>query len=191
MIDFSIELAAERIVDYRTRKYFSEVFGTYSAGYYRSAVVMLWSIVVADKRDDIKLMKRLTIFASLLLSSCAIGDFTPYSGQQQNWPTQPGAFVSTKYVIPVYIHSYPDRPYIVLGYLDATTAPIRNWVGGPVAFAAQRAKELRADAIIVIQQGQQYAGTDIHGKVDAYGHFHGSSDAVFLGKAQVFAIKWK
>jgi hypothetical protein len=98
--------------------------------------------VHCDKRDDIKLMKRLTIFASLLLSSCAIGDFTPYSGQQQNWPTQPGAFVSTKYVIPVYIHSYPDRPYIVLGYLDATTAPIRNWVGGPVSFAAQRAKEL-------------------------------------------------
>src|SRR5271166_5072180 len=47
--------------------------------------------------------------------------------------------------IPAYIQSYPDRPYTVLGYLDATTAPIRNWVGGPVAFAAQRAKELSGD----------------------------------------------
>src|SRR6266481_1862215 len=101
--------------------------------------------------------KTITILFAVVLSGCAIGDFTPYSGQQQNWPTQPGAFVSTKYVIPAYIHSWPDRPYIVLGYLDATTAPIRR--RGVVAFAARRAKELGADAIIVMQQGQEYAGS--------------------------------
>jgi hypothetical protein len=64
--------------------------------------------------------------AALLVSGCAFGDFMPYSGQQQNWPTQPGSFVTSKYGIPAYIHSWPDRPYTVLGYLDATTAPIRR-----------------------------------------------------------------
>lgn len=78
---------------------------------------------------------------------------------------------------------YPDRPYIVLGYLDVTT----RRRGEPVAFAAQRAKELGADAIIVKEQGQKYASNS--GSVDAYGNFY--SHAKFRGKAQVLAIKWK
>jgi hypothetical protein len=53
--------------------------------------------------------------------------------------------------------SYPDRPYSVIGYLDATTAPIRR--RGVVAFAARRAKELGAGAIIVAGEGQEYAGS--------------------------------
>jgi hypothetical protein len=48
MSDYSIELAAERIVDPRTKRYFAEVYGCYSSGHYRSAVVMLWSVVVTD-----------------------------------------------------------------------------------------------------------------------------------------------
>jgi hypothetical protein len=48
MNDYSIELSATRIVDTRTKRYFDEVFACYSAGHYRSAVVMLWSVVVAD-----------------------------------------------------------------------------------------------------------------------------------------------
>jgi hypothetical protein len=48
MTDYSIELSAEDIVDSRTKRYFAEVHGSYSAGYYRSAVVMLWSVVVTD-----------------------------------------------------------------------------------------------------------------------------------------------
>jgi hypothetical protein len=152
-----------------------------------------------------KLMKSLKSFSSMLLaallvSGCAIGDFTPYSGQQQNWPTQPGSFVSTKYVIPAYIYSWPDRPYIVLGYLDATTAPIRR--RGAVAFAARRAKELGADAIVVMQQGQEYAGTISNSSAFTSGNFYGTgftatttgtgfSAPLFFGKAQVLAIKWK
>jgi hypothetical protein len=85
------------------------------------------------------------LLAALVVSGCAFGDFTPYAGQQQNWPTQPGSFVATQYVIPAYIHSWPDRPYTVLGYLEATTAPIRR--RGAVSFAARRAKEFGADAI--------------------------------------------
>lgn len=48
MSDYSLELAAERIFDARTKRFFAEVLGSYSAGYYRSAVVMLWSVVVTD-----------------------------------------------------------------------------------------------------------------------------------------------
>ncbi len=46
--DFSIDSAQERITDQRTRGYFSEVFSSYANGNYRSAVVMLWSVVVCD-----------------------------------------------------------------------------------------------------------------------------------------------
>ena len=146
------------------------------------------------------LLLAIVALATLLFSGCAIGDFTSYSGQQQNWPTQPGSFVSTKYVIPAYIHSWPDRPYIVLGYLDATTAPIRR--RGTVAFAARRAKESGADAIIVMQQGQEYAGSISNGSAFTSGNFYnnsftatttgtGFSAPLFFGKAQVLAIKWK
>jgi hypothetical protein len=48
MNDFSIEASAERIVDIRSRGYFAEVYGSYAAGHYRSAVVMLWSVVITD-----------------------------------------------------------------------------------------------------------------------------------------------
>jgi hypothetical protein len=90
----------------------------------------------------------------LLLSGCAIAEFHPYAGQQQNWPTSPGAFVDSQYVVPTF-YGYPSRPYNVIGYLDATTAPIRRF--GVVSFAARRAKELGADAIIVLGKGTEYA----------------------------------
>ena len=57
MSAYSIELAGERIVDYRTKRYFAEVYVCYTAGNYRSAVVTLWSVVVTDilfKLDQLK-----------------------------------------------------------------------------------------------------------------------------------------
>lgn len=48
MTEFSIELASEQIADTRTREYFLEVLSSHINGNYRSAVVMLWSVVVAD-----------------------------------------------------------------------------------------------------------------------------------------------
>lgn len=47
-LEFSIELTAKKIIDPRTRKYFEEVEGCYRAGFYRSCVVMLWTVVVCD-----------------------------------------------------------------------------------------------------------------------------------------------
>jgi hypothetical protein len=159
---------------------------------------------------------RLTALAiAAALTGCATADFTPYQGAQQNWPTARGAFVATQYAVPVY-HGYPPRPYIVLGYLDATTAPIRQ--RGVVEFAARRAKEIGGDAIIVIGTGTQYAGTYSSGGAftsgnysgnfsgtavgaNVYGQSHGSGYAttnawgssvpLFLGKASVLIIKFK
>ena len=54
------------------------------------------------------------------LTSCASQDFHQYTGVQQNWPTASGTFVSTKYDVPAY-YGPPNRPYIVLGSLDAAT----------------------------------------------------------------------
>lgn len=48
MNEFSIELSAEQIVDERTRSYFTEVLSSFINGHYRSAAVMLWSVVISD-----------------------------------------------------------------------------------------------------------------------------------------------
>jgi len=154
-----------------------------------------------------KPVKKLSMLciAAAVFSGCAAADFTPYSGLQQNWPTQPGGFVSMKYVIPAYIYSWPSNPYVILGYLDARTAPIRR--RGVVAFAARRARRLGADAIIVMQQGQEFPATVSNGSAFSAGNAHrrrftvtttgtgysaqGYSAPLVLGKAQVLAIRWR
>lgn len=46
--DFNLEKLYGRIQDARTREYFEEVLGDFYSGHYRSAVVMLYSVVMAD-----------------------------------------------------------------------------------------------------------------------------------------------
>jgi hypothetical protein len=48
MSDFSIDMAISRIYDARIRTYFAEVYSSYVNRNYRSAVVMLWSVVICD-----------------------------------------------------------------------------------------------------------------------------------------------
>lgn len=45
---FSLENQKSKIYDRRTRKYFDEVYKSYATGCYRSATVMLWSVIVCD-----------------------------------------------------------------------------------------------------------------------------------------------
>ncbi|WP_096780043.1 hypothetical protein [Zobellella denitrificans] len=45
---FSLESQKGKIYDRRTQKYFDEVYKSYANGCYRSATVMLWSVVVCD-----------------------------------------------------------------------------------------------------------------------------------------------
>ncbi|WP_140874843.1 hypothetical protein [Myxococcus xanthus] len=81
--DFSIEMAAERIVDARTRDYFREAYNSYSNGNYRSAVVMLWSVVVCDvlfKLDELR---------SLHSDKTAEAILTEIEDQQKKNPKSP------------------------------------------------------------------------------------------------------
>lgn len=48
MSAFSIDLAADRIVEPRTRAYFEEVSRSYANECFRSSLVMLWTVVVCD-----------------------------------------------------------------------------------------------------------------------------------------------
>lgn len=128
------------------------------------------------------------------LLGCASADFTPYSGAQ-NWPVSGGAFVDRKYDVPVY-HGNPDRPYKVVGYLSADTAPVRRFA--VVAFMARRAKELGGDALILLSKGQTYQGTLQTTSVNAYAsgnmitaHSLTNSFPMFRGKGDGIVIRFR
>ena len=99
-------------------------------------------------------MKTILIFTSPgLLASCTTSNFTPCEGAQ-NSPVSQGALVDRKYAVPVY-YGPPPQPYIVMGSLDVgnTTA------GTEVGATANKAKQLGADAIIVMRHGTSQVGT--------------------------------
>ena len=152
------------------------------------------------------------------LTSCASQDFHQYTGVQQNWPTASGTFVSTKYDVPAY-YGPPNRPYIVLGSLDATTVQgIGQNAESAVQDAAHVAKRMGADAIIAIGSGREQTGTSSIGTVSTnssytggvygaalgnsvYGRTYGSGSSTtnvfgssfgsYQGKASVLVIKFK
>jgi hypothetical protein len=97
------------------------------------------------------------LLACVFLGGCAVADFTPYSGAQQNWPVGNGAFVDNKYAVPVF-YGAPNRPYVVLGYLNAETAPVRSRRGAVIAFMARRAQELGGNGLIVLGTNREYVG---------------------------------
>lgn len=82
-MDFSIELQASRIVDPRTKEYFKEVSGSYASGHYRSAVVMLWSVVVTD------LLYKLDQLSTAYTDSIAISILEEVEKTRTNNPKSP------------------------------------------------------------------------------------------------------
>ena len=100
----------------------------------------------------------LCLSSCALLAGCAAADFTPYRGAQQNWPVATGAFVDNKCAVPVFFGP-PNRPYDVLGYLNAETAPVRGRRGAVIAFMARRAQELSGNGLIVLGTNRQYVGS--------------------------------
>jgi len=56
MDEYSIEKRSDRIFDRNTKEYFDEVVSSYREGSHRSAVVMLWSVVVCDLLFKLKYM---------------------------------------------------------------------------------------------------------------------------------------
>lgn len=165
-----------------------------------------------------KLSKLFALSFVTTLASCASQDFHQYTGVQQNWPTASGTFISTKYDVPAY-YGPPNRPYIVLGSLDATTVRgIGQDSESAVQDAARVAKRMGADAIIVIGSGREevgrgsfatastnsssaggFYGTAVGNSVSGrtYGsgssttNIFGSSFGSYQGKASALVIKFK
>jgi hypothetical protein len=100
----------------------------------------------------------LTLTAALLWG-CETTEFMAYQGAQQHWPTAPGAMVAANLAVPVY-YGLPSRLYRVLGEL-ATSKP-QGWrldvQSQAMEIAADEAKKLGADAIIVISRDASVSG---------------------------------
>jgi hypothetical protein len=124
------------------------------------------------------------LFTVLCFAGCAIGHYHAYVGAQKKWPTSAGSFADTVEGVPIF-YSFPPRPYFVLGYLEAKTAPIRRHTR--FSFAARRAKELGADAIIALNkdgENRELAGT-FGVQLDP-----DSSSGDFFGAAEAVLIRW-
>ena len=116
-----------------------------------------------------------------VLIGCTSVDFTAYEGTQRNWPTASGAFVSNKYVIPVY-QGPPPRPYIVLGYIEAATGVgSGDYRTDAINAAAHRAKAMGGDAIVVQSNEREYAGTYSTGGAFTTSNSNGNVNATAVG----------
>jgi hypothetical protein len=141
-------------------------------------------------------MKRLFLIfgAAALLWGCGTTEFLPYLGAQQNWPTAAGAIVNTKLAVPVY-YGLPPRPYTVLGEI-ATSKP-QGWrldvQSQAMEQAADEAKKLGADAIIVISRDASVTGYTTSGTATVVGNTafgSGVMTAVQTAHVRVTAIKF-
>lgn len=137
----------------------------------------------------------LYLLACALLAGCAMGDFTPYRGAQQNWPVSAGAFVDNKYAVPVFFGA-PNRPYDVIGYLNAETAPVRSRRGAVIAFMARRAQEVGGNGLIVLGTNRQYIGSvsssSVSGNVYGQGFSatgFGTTTPMFGGQGDAVVIR--
>ncbi len=77
-------------------------------------------------------------------------DFTPYIGQQLDWPTAPGALVKTNYAVAIY-YNWPAKPYNLLGVIVARDIAIKQ--------AAQTAKKQGGDALIFRLEETEHRGS--------------------------------
>ncbi|SEG79588.1 hypothetical protein [Paenibacillus sp. UNC499MF] len=87
-MDFSIEYNAERIYHPKTKEYFNEVISSYNNGSYRSAVVMLYSVVICDlvyKITDLKDLYNDTIATSIIIEIETMQQQNPRS---PDWETR-------------------------------------------------------------------------------------------------------
>jgi hypothetical protein len=124
-----------------------------------------------------------------------MADFTPYRGAQQKWPVAAGAFVDNKYAVPVFFGP-PNRPYEVIGYLNAETAPVRSRRDRVIAFMARRAQEVGGNGLIVLGTDRQYVGSvsssSVSGNVYGQGFSatsFGTTTPLFGGQGDAVVIR--
>lgn len=82
-MEFSIDLASERIYDARTREIFDEVRQSFAVGSFRSAIVMLWTVVVCD------LLYKLQELRDLYADETAAKILEEIAGRQKANPKSP------------------------------------------------------------------------------------------------------
>lgn len=95
----------------------------------------------------------LTVACGLFLTGCATVDFTPYVGEQREWPTRSGAFVKQVKGKSFY-QSWPERPYLLLGHVTVAGNP--NVINNQLAWAVSR---YHADGVIIMSSDTFQAGT--------------------------------
>ncbi|WP_156414547.1 hypothetical protein [Bacillus sp. G1(2015b)] len=83
---YSIEQSAENIYHPKTREYFNEVLQSYVNGSYRSAVVMLYSVVMSD------LIYKLKDLKELYDDDTAKSILEKIEGEQKKNPSNPGSW---------------------------------------------------------------------------------------------------
>lgn len=96
MRDFSIDLQSEKIYSHKTKEYFAEVVKSYYNESYRSAVVMLYSIVVADLVYKTEELKELYNDASAIEILNEIGQLQERNPNSPEWETKFIELIKTK-----------------------------------------------------------------------------------------------
>jgi len=85
MYEFSVEQAANRIHDHRSRKYFGEVLNNYFNGNYRSAAVMLWTVVICDLVYKLQYLKDIHNDEKAIAILDEMLDFQAKNPANPNW----------------------------------------------------------------------------------------------------------
>jgi len=95
-----------------------------------------------------------TLLALILCAGCGTPNyhFTPYVGQQKNWTTSTGSYVTMVEGVPLY-SQYPAQPYDLVGavMVDSDKA------------LARAVKYYQADAALVYQRGKVVTGSVLVG----------------------------
>jgi hypothetical protein len=85
MYEFSVEQAANKIHDYRSREYFGEVLNNYFNSNYRSAVVMLWTVVICDLVYKLQYLKDIHNDEKAIAILDEMKDFQAKNPANPNW----------------------------------------------------------------------------------------------------------
>lgn len=140
-------------------------------------------------------MKALSLLL-LILCGCASTRYIPYSGAQQDWPTAPGSFMESA-AVPIY-HGLPPRPYVYLGLITIQERTALTRSSAAARRAAEIAKSKRADALLVLEEGERPVGlsSTSFGSATAIGNGavgsgFGFSSVAYGGNARCIAIKFK
>lgn len=88
MYEFSIEQLSNKINDSRTKSYFEEVLNNYFNGNYRSASVMLWSVVVCDLIYKMQYLKDIHSDSKAIAILKMVEDYQASNPNNPSWELQ-------------------------------------------------------------------------------------------------------